>query len=398
VPPTDIINRPAFLEITWNDPESEARGYVVIDGLVRGVSSGGLRMRSGCTLDEVRGLARAMTKKEAVHLKNGQRYIPVGGGKGGIDFDPHHPDAANVLERFLVDLQPIISTVWATGEDLGVRQSVIDEIFERRQLGSCIDAVKPLVSDSLESETRLARGFTTSAFGVAQDELVGGLGVAQSALTAIAHRGQHPSDIRAVVQGFGSMGGATCLFLSQAGVRVIGIVDAEGMVIDNNGLDVKHLMANRDHFGRMDRARLPEGAKPIDGTSWLSVDCELLVPAALSSCITVENQAQITAKLIVEASNLPITPEAETLLVARGITVIPDFVANSGTNAWWWWLLFGDVDGSWEQSESMVRARLDELTTQIIEISKARAITPREAAIELVRENLAELLLIKGAR
>jgi len=394
----DILDRPAFLEITWNDSESNARGYVVINRLVRGVSSGGLRMRAGCTLDEVRGLAQAMTKKEALHLRDGQLYIPVGGGKGGIDFDPHHADALAVLERFLVDLHPVIATIWATGEDLGVRQTVLDEIFARRGLGSCIDAVKPLVLDPVESEVRLKRGFNTSAFGIAQDELVGGLGVAQSALTAIAHRGQQPSEIRAVVQGFGSMGGATCLFLSHAGVRVIGVVDVDGTVMDSNGLDVEHLLANRDHFGRMDRTNLPEGASASDGSDWLSVECELLVPAAQSSCITVENQAQCTAQFIVEASNLPITPEAEVLLADRGITVIPDFLANSGTNAWWWLLLFGDIDGTWEQSESMVRARLAELTTQVITSAQKAKITPRESAIEISRANLALLLRTEGSR
>jgi glutamate dehydrogenase (NAD(P)+) len=394
----DILESPAFLEITWNDSESQARGYVVINRLVRGVSSGGLRMRAGCTLDEVRGLAKAMTKKEALHLKEGQLYIPVGGGKGGIDFDPHHADAPAVLERFLVDLHPIISTRWATGEDLGVRQTEVDEIFARRGLGSCIDAVKPLVLDPVESEVRLKRGFSTSAFGISQDELVGGLGVAQSALTAIALRGQDPTEIRAVVQGFGSMGGATCLFLSHAGVRVIGVVDVNGIVMDRNGLNIEHLLAHRDNFGRMDRANLPEGVQTQDGSDWLSVECELLIPAAQSSCITVENQAQCVAQLIVEASNLPITPEAEALLADRGITVIPDFVANSGTNAWWWLLLFGDIDGTWEQSEGLVRARLAELTTEVITAAQTANVTPRESATEISRTNLALLLKTDGSR
>jgi glutamate dehydrogenase (NAD(P)+) len=394
----DILDRPSFLEITWHDSESDARGFVVIDRLVQGVSSGGLRMRAGCTLDEVRGLAKAMTKKEALHLKEGQNYISVGGGKGGIDFDPHHPDALKVLERFLVDLNPIISKLWATGEDLGVRQTDIDEIFKRRNLGSCIDSVKPLVKDSVASEARLKLGFSTSAFGISQDELVGGLGVAQAALTAIKFRGQTPSDIRAVVQGFGSMGGASCLFLAMAGVRIVGIVDSDGIVTDAEGLDIEQLLAHRDHFGRIDRNNLPNGAQTQDGSGWLSIDCELLIPAAVSSCVTVENQKDVVAQLIVEASNLPITQEAEELLAARGITVIPDFLANSATNAWWWLLLFGDIDGTWEQSEQKIRTRLDELTLEILNSAKALKVTPREAAIEVSRSNLEKLLKTEGAR
>lgn len=394
----DILDRPAFMEITWNDPKSTARGYVVIDRLVRGVSSGGLRMRAGCTLDEVRGLASAMTKKEAIHLRPGMRYTPVGGAKGGIDFDPQHPEAPAVLERFLVDLQPLIQTRWAMGEDFGVRQDVIDEIFARRGLGTSVDAVGPLIADPESAAQRRRTGFSTSAYGVPQDELVGGLGVAEAALTALERRGERPQDTRAVVQGFGSMGGATALFLAKAGVRIVGIVDADGMVRDERGLDVLALIGARDRFGRMDRSRLPEGAVAVDGADWLASDCELLVPAALSGCVTTQNQGQIRARLIVEAANLPVTAEAEAALAKRGVVVVPDFIANSGTNAWWWWLVFGDIDGSWAQSEQIVRSRLAELTGTVLDRAAESERTPRDTALDIARENLAELLAFEGSR
>jgi glutamate dehydrogenase (NAD(P)+) len=194
------------------------------------------------------------------------------------------------------------------------------------------------------------------------------------------------------------MGGASCLFLAMAGVRIVGIVDSDGIVTDAEGLDIEQLLAHRDHFGRIDRNNLPNGAQTQDGSGWLSIDCELLIPAAVSSCITVENQKDVVAQLIVEASNLPITQEAEALLAARGITVIPDFLANSATNAWWWLRLFGDIDGTWEQSEQKIRARLDELTLEILNSAKALKVTPREAAIEVSRSNLEKLLKTEGAR
>ncbi|RAF19929.1 glutamate dehydrogenase, partial [Burkholderia multivorans] len=131
----------------------------VIDTLVRGSASGGLRMREGCSLEEVRGLAEGMTRKEAIHLVPGRRYVPLGGAKGGIDFDPRAEGATDVLERFLVAVNPIMRAYWALGEDLGVRQDDIDEILERRALGSGLAAVEKLMDDPEDSARRSLAAF-----------------------------------------------------------------------------------------------------------------------------------------------------------------------------------------------------------------------------------------------
>ena len=230
-----------FLDITWQDPVTGTHGFVVIDTLVRGSASGGLRMREGCTLEEVRGLAEGMTRKEAIHLVPGRRYVPLGGAKGGIDFDPRAEGATDVLERFLVAVNPIMRAYWALGEDLGVRQDDIDEILERRALGSGLAAVEKLMDDPEDSARRSLAAFDTVVDGMPQDELVGGLGVATAALTALAADGRSPEGATAVIQGFGSMGGATARFLAEAGVRVVGIADADGFVSNPEGLDVETL-------------------------------------------------------------------------------------------------------------------------------------------------------------
>lgn len=386
--------RPSFMEIIWQDDLSNAKGYVVIDRLLRGVASGGLRMRAGCTLDEVRGLAQAMTKKESVHLLEGARYVPVGGAKGGIDFDPRDPGAQGVLERFLDSLSPILRSYWAVGEDLGVRQDDIDEIFERRGWGSAVAPVRRLLGDETAvtaADARLAHAFSVSVDGIPQDELVGGYGVTVAALTAMRSRGMNPVGARAVVQGLGSMGGATARFLSQAGVKVAAVVDAVGVIASDDGLDVEQLLAARDTFGTVDRTQLQAGARELPRDAWLSIECDVLVPAAVSHCIDATNCAQITASLVVEAANLPISADAERALAARGIAVIPDFVANSGTNAWWWWVLFGDIDGSWQESAAMLDDRLGALTEAALLGAKRDGRTPREAALELAVERLARI-------
>ena len=379
------------MDITWQDPVTGAHGFVVIDTLVRGTASGGLRMRQGCTLEEVRGLAQGMTRKEAIHLRPGRHYVPVGGAKGGIDFDPRAPGARDILERFLVAMNPIMRAYWALGEDLGVRQSDIDDILAQRELGSGLAAVEKLLTDPQAATERAATAFSTIVDGVGQDELVGGLGVATSVIAALEAEGRDPANSSAVIQGFGSMGGASARFLAEAGVAILGIADADGFVSNPAGLDVEALLATRDPFGGIDRAALRPEDLDGDRGDWLAADCDVLVPAAVSYAITPENCETITAGLIVEAANMPVLPEAEDRLQARGVTVVPDFLANSATNAWWWWVTFGDVDGSWETSRSIVTKTLRDLTTQVLGDAGRQHITPRQAAQARVDANLEAL-------
>lgn len=376
------------MDITWQDPVTGAHGFVVIDTLVRETASGGLRMRQGCTLEEVRGLAEGMTRKEAIHLRPGRRYVPVGGAKGGIDFDPRAPGATDILGRFLVAMNPIMRAYWALGEDLGVRQNDIDDILAESGLGSGLSAVEKLLDDPNAAAARAAAAFSTIVDGVTQDELVGGLGVATSVIAALEADGRDPASASAVIQGFGSMGGASARFLAEAGVSIVGIADADGFVSNPAGLDVEALLATRDSFGGIDRATLRPGDQDGDRGDWLAADADVLVPAAVSYAITPENCETITAGLIVEAANMPVLPEAEDLLQARGVTVVPDFLANSATNAWWWWVTFGDVDGSWEASRSIVTTTLRELTRDVLDEAGRQHITPRQAGQARVDANL----------
>ncbi|EGD55477.1 Glu/Leu/Phe/Val dehydrogenase dimerization domain-containing protein [Gordonia neofelifaecis] len=379
----------AFFEVVWRDTESDATGYVVIDRLVRGVSSGGLRMRAGCTIDEVRGLARGMTLKEGVHYEPGAAYVPLGGAKGGIDFDPYHPDADGVLRRFLQATAPIIATRWTMGEDFGVQQTTIDGLLPEVGLTSSIQAAEQVVDDPAAAQKRMAAAFASVVDGVSLDELVGGFGVAKAALAAMARRNMARAATTAVIQGFGSMGGATARYLAEAGVRVVGIVDVEGVVYNPAGLDVEALLLSRSAKGNVDRSRLRPEDQQLDSADWLSIEADVLVPAAISYCINDGNQAQVRARLIVEAANMPVTPEAEQLMAARGIEVSPDFVANSATNAWWWWVFFGDVDGTPEQSFRKIEDRMTALSDEMFDIAEADGISLRAAAFEMASRRLA---------
>lgn len=385
-----MSTRDPYLEVIWTDEITGVKGYVVIDTLSRGVAGGGLRMRAGVTLAEVRDLARAMTLKEAVVHTEGDRYVPLGGAKGGIDCDPYDPRAREVLARFGRATKPLIQSLFATGEDFGVRQEVIDEVFAEEGIRSSAESALALVEDGSDAaHERLKIAFAQDVDGVGLGELVGGYGVAETALAALEFGGLAPAQSTAVVQGFGSMGGATARYLARAGVRVVGISDKQGLVHNPDGLDVEALLAHRDVFGVVDRDRLRPGDALLPGEDWLALEVDLLVPAAMSYVITRHDVDRIRASVICEASNVATMPDAEAALLARGVTIVPDFVANVGTNAWWWWVAFDDIAPTAEAAFGKISGVLSPLTSQMLDRARREGISPREAATEIADEKRA---------
>ncbi len=369
-----------LLSLTWTDSITGHQGFLVIDRLVRGVCSGGLRMREGCTLDEVTGLARGMSMKEALHYDPEGRYVPLGGAKGGIDCDPRDPAAYGLLVRYLRAVRPYVESVWATGEDLGLSQDLVDRAAAEAGLVSCVQSVYPLLDDEEAARRRLADAFAVRVDGIGLDALVGGCGVAEAALTALDRAGVPYAGTRVAVQGFGTMGGATARFLARAGLTVVAVADLKGTIANPAGLDVEALLAARDSYGLVDRAALRPGDRELPGEEWLSVAAEVLVPAAVSYAVDTVNQERITARWIVEAANMPVLPEAEAVLAARGVTVLPDVVVNSGTNAWWWWTLFGDIGPDAREAFAHTRRAMRALTGQMLSRAEADGSSPRAAA------------------
>ncbi|MEV1019655.1 Glu/Leu/Phe/Val dehydrogenase dimerization domain-containing protein [Streptomyces sp. NPDC050264] len=377
-----------LIQLTWTDHVTGRAGYLVVDRLVRGVSSGGLRMRRGCTLDEVAGLARGMTMKEALHYNPQGRYIPLGGAKGGIDCDPRSPEAYGVLVRYLRAMRPYIESFWTTGEDLGLTQDLVDEAAAEAGLVSSIQAVYPLLDDERAARQRLADAFAVDVDGIGLDELVGGCGVAESVLVALDRAGLPHAGTRVALQGLGTMGGATARFLSRAGLKVVAVADLKGTVANPEGLDVEALLAARDAYGTVHRPALRPEDRDLPGDAWLSADAEVLVPAAVSYAIDAAGQERITARWIVEAANMPVLPDAEELLTRRGITVLPDVVVNSGTNAWWWWTLFGDIGADADEAFAYTRRSMRALIDQVLTRAEADGTTPRAAAHAIVADRL----------
>jgi glutamate dehydrogenase (NAD(P)+) len=387
-----VPHRAPHLSVTWADAETDARGHVVIDSRIRGVAGGGLRMRPGLTLEEVGDLARAMTRKEALAFRPGARYVPLGGAKGGIDFDPYDPRALDVLRRFLEAVQPILRDRWAYGEDMGVRQDELDVVAAELGMRSTVDCVLRLVEDGADAGlARIDAAFAAQDRGIGLGELVGGYGVARAALGALDELGIKHAGARAVIQGFGSMGGATARYLADAGARVVALADIDGVVVSEAGLDVERLLRTRDRHGRMDRAELGAGVTVLERDAWARVPCDVLVPAAASYVIDGETAAAIDARVVVEAANVATLPGAERALAERGIPVVPDFMANLATNAWWWWTLFGDIPPERDPALRKVATTMRRLVGELLERSAAERILPRAAATAIADENLERL-------
>ncbi|MFF4976071.1 Glu/Leu/Phe/Val dehydrogenase dimerization domain-containing protein [Streptomyces sp. NPDC001083] len=386
--PSTVPPASPLISLTWTDHVTGRPGFLVVDRLVRGVSSGGLRMREGCTLDEVAGLARGMTMKEALHYNPEGRYIPLGGAKGGIDCDPRDPAAYGLLVRYLRAMRPYIEAFWTTGEDLGLTQDLVDRAATEAGLVSSIQAVYPLLDDEKSARSRLADAFAVEVDGIGLDELVGGCGVAESVLAALDRAGTAYRGTRVAVQGLGTMGGATARFLARAGLTVVAVADVRGTIGNPGGLDVDALLAARDAYGTVDRAALRPADRELPADAWLSADADVLVPAAVSYAIDTTNQGRVTARWIVEAANMPVLPEAEDLLAARGVLVLPDVVVNSGTNAWWWWTLFGDIGADAEEAFAYTRRSMRGLIDRVLARAEADGTTPRAAAHAIVADRL----------
>jgi glutamate dehydrogenase (NAD(P)+) len=375
------VSEAPFLRTTWTDPVTNRRGYLVIDRLVGGIAGGGTRAREGCTLDEVERLAHAMT------LKNGGLDLPVGGSKCGLDIDPHDPAAFGMLVRFVRAMGPLFETYVATGEDMGTSQEQLLKVFTESGVGSPFKAALNRSPDKEGSLRRVAASFGARVDGSGIFDLVGGFGVAEAADAAMAHLGWQPATIRAAVQGFGSMGGSTARFLSRKGVKVIAIADAGGTIANPGGLDIEHYLAARNGLGEIDRTKVQPGDQQRARDAWMQLEADLLVPAAVADTINEGNCDQLTARLIVEAANIPTTAGAERRLTERGVLVIPDFIANAGTNGWAWWVLLGLVDPGPDAAFAKIAATMHETVAAMLTLATREGIAPRAAAIRVALAN-----------
>jgi glutamate dehydrogenase len=277
-----------------------------------GPTKGGVRFHPDVDEAEVKALSIWMS------LKCGITNLPYGGGKGGIICDPRQMSFRE-LERLSRGYVRAISQIVGPTKDIPapdvytnsqIMAWMMDEYSRLREFDSPgFITGKPLVlGGSHGRETATARGVTMCIN------------------EAVRKKGIELQGARVVIQGFGNAGSYLAKFMHDAGAKVVAVSDVYGAVYDPNGLDINYLLDRRDSFGTFSQLF----TDTISNKELLELDCDILVPAAISNQITEENAANIKASIVVEAANGPTTLEATKILTERGILLVPDILASAG--------------------------------------------------------------------
>ncbi|MEU6751078.1 Glu/Leu/Phe/Val dehydrogenase dimerization domain-containing protein [Spirillospora sp. NPDC046719] len=357
-----------------SDARTGMRGVLVIDNTARGMGKGGMRMSPGVTVAEVARLARVMTYKWA------GADLFFGGAKAGIAADPASPDREGVLRAFVRALAQEIPARYVAGLDMGLTER---------------DAA--IVQDEL-GDRGAAVGTPHALGGMPYDELgVTGYGVAEAADAAARDAGMELSGARVAVQGFGAVGHAAARRLTELGATVVAVSTVHGALYDPDGLDVARLLALRAEAG--DAAVREYGGRLLDAGAELLVPADVIVPAALQDVIGADVAARIRARIVVEGANLPTDGPAQRVLAARGVTVVPDFVANAG----------GVVAAGFAMDArysafrpdpgavfAAVSSKMRDNTAKVLAAARAQGTTTHEAALALAQERVRAAMELKG--
>ncbi|MFH0971755.1 MAG: Glu/Leu/Phe/Val dehydrogenase dimerization domain-containing protein [Candidatus Micrarchaeota archaeon] len=328
--------KPPLKVIEWNDRFSDAKGWLVVNNKVNGAAGGGIRMHPDLTKDEVVRLAKSMCLK--FKLLNPQ----IGGAKAGIRHDPAKPDKLEILERFLHHIKPLLLTEYGTGGDLNVSEPELIKLLKKEGIPhpqyGIVQGVKNsgVKLGSSHALKRLQKGVMLPYAGSPLVNHSTGKGVVAAIRVGLRFLSNAEAGFKgktAAVQGFGVVGGGTAKFFHEAGGKVVAISDKACCIHDPEGLDVPTLLSNRINGREINLQELPEGCAALPREKLLSSNSDVFIPAAKSDLVNEKNAHLIRSRLIVEGANNPITPAADGILHDKGITVVPDFIANAGTAA-----------------------------------------------------------------
>ncbi|MDN4480885.1 Glu/Leu/Phe/Val family dehydrogenase [Demequina muriae] len=357
-------------------------GFRVQHNFSRGPAKGGLRFSTAVDLDEVRALAMWMTWKCA--LVN----LPYGGAKGGVAIEPRDHSQAElerVTRRYTSEILPIIGPeIDIPAPDVGTDEQTMAWIMDTysASVGHTVPGVvtgKPIsLGGSLGRATATSRG------------------VAHIALMAMSLRGIDPEGATAAIQGFGKVGRGAARFLADAGVRVQAISDVDGAVWSDEGLDVQRLGAHADETGSVADF---DGAEQIDPASLVTLDVDVLVPAAVEGVITAANADRVRASIIVEGANGPTTAGADAILAETDVLIVPDILANAGgvIVSYFEW---AQANQAYQWTERQVKDRLEERLTRawhdVVEYSGVHHMSYRQAATALAVRRVIEAHELRG--
>ncbi len=376
-------NKKPEIVFEWNDKETEARGWVVINSLRGGSAGGGTRMRIGLDQREVESLAKTMEVKFTVSGP------PIGGAKSGINFDPTDPRKTEVLKRWYKAVYPLLKNYYGTGGDLNIdeieevipitedfglwhpQEGVVNghyqanEPLKIKMLGQLRTGVAKVVEDHHYTPS-LERKYTVA-------DLITGYGVAQSVIHYYNLWGGDLTQKHAVIQGWGNVGAAAAYYLAREGAKIVGIIDKNGGVVNQEGFtfeEIKILYLNRN--GNKLEADNMLSYQEVNDQIW-DLNAEIFIPAAASRLLTREQVDKMIAtnlEVISSGANVPFAdpeiffgPIAE--FADQNIAILPDFIANCGMARVFAYLMSGEVEitdkAIFEDTSATIRKALEDL-------------------------------------
>jgi glutamate dehydrogenase (NAD(P)+) len=357
-------------------------GYRVHHNTARGPTQGGVRYHPAVTLEQIKALAMLMTWKCAVV------NIPCGGAKGGVICDPKRMtprELQNLTRRYTTEIETLL------GPDRDIPAPDVNTTPQ----------VMPWMMDTYS----MHQGHTVTGVVTGKPEPIGGsrlraeataLGVKMAVEESARHLKMDPQGARVAVQGFGNVGMVSATMLHDLGCKVIAVSDSKGGVLNTRGIDPREIAKHKQATGSV--VGFP-GADRVTCEELLELPCDVLLPAALETQITTQNAARIKPKTIVEAANAPTTPEADRILRENGVTVVPDFLANSAGVIVSYFEWVQDLQSFfWSEEEviAKLRAILSRTLDEVFAVSEKHRVDLRAGALMIAIERVAQATTIRG--
>ena len=356
-------------------------GFRVQHNGVRGPAKGGIRYHPAVNIDEVRALAEAMTWKTAVV------NVPFGGAKGGVNCEPSkmsQKELERLTRRYTSRIQILLGPYRdIPAPDVNTDAQTMTWIFDEygKSHGytpACVTGKPVELGGSQGREQATGRGVALMVREVTRDVCL------------------QLKNLRVAVQGFGNVGSNAAQLIAALGCRIVAVSDSRGGVHNPAGIHLRDLARHKKASGSV--AGFP-GTEAVSSEGVLEVDCDVLIPAALECVLNSENAYRVKAKVVVEGANLPTTPAADAAFEKRGITVVPDILANAGgvTCSYFEWAqnlqqIFWDEEYVNKELEKyMVRAYQN-----VAERAKKEKMSLRTAAYSIAVERVARAEKLRG--
>jgi glutamate dehydrogenase/leucine dehydrogenase len=358
------------------------QGHRVQHSTARGPAKGGIRYHPHVTLDEVKALATWMTWKCAVV------NIPFGGGKGGVTCDPKamsQIELEHLTRRYASAILPLIGPAQdIPAPDVYTNSQVMAWIMDTYSMTKGYPIPGVVTGKPIALGGSLGRNEAT------------GRGVFNTLQSACEHLHIPMKGARVAVQGFGNAGSIAAQLLHANEANVIAASDSKGCVYNAKGLDVPALIAYKEKTGGV--IAFP-GSEPVTPEQLLAMPCEILVPAALENAVQGENAETLHTKIVAEAANGPLTPEADRILEAKGVFIIPDILCNAGgvTVSYFEWVqdeqhLFWEAQDVYNRLERVMKTSFND----VLKIHLTHKVGMRTAANMLGIGRVAEATTLRG--